>query len=177
MSAEGIHFYQNLRHPLKNETYAKRKYFTINFTHLTQSVSDSIYFYQSVSLPSSSSHSFLFPSSSLSFHNILLHCSASTSSLWKKMGNLHRLNVAESKYGNQIAPPSTIFDRQPLKSKTKFVVKYIYLPLPESLENYTLDQKWKRLNQKLGHVGGKSKIFQHSVTVRHTSSFRLRWMT
>ena len=40
----------NLRHPPQNKVFAKKKYFTLNFIHLIQSMSDCIYVYQSVSL-------------------------------------------------------------------------------------------------------------------------------
>jgi len=41
------------------------------------------------------------------------------------MGGLYRLDVAESRYGNQIPPLPTIFERPFKIEKTTFVVKYM----------------------------------------------------
>jgi hypothetical protein len=41
----------------------------------------------------------------------------------KNMGDLYRLNVAESKYGNQIAHLSTIFEREAFKFKSHICIK------------------------------------------------------
>jgi hypothetical protein len=71
------------------------------------------------------------------------------------MGNLYRFDVAEPKHGNEIPPSPTIFEREPLKSKTTFVVKYIYLPVPEQ-KSILWTQNWKRLHQKLGQAGQES---------------------
>jgi hypothetical protein len=43
----------------------------------------------------------------------------------KKMSGPYRIDVAESKYGNQIATSPTFLRVRPIKSKTTFVVKYI----------------------------------------------------
>jgi len=45
----------------------------------------------------------------------------------KRGGDLYRLDVAESKYGNQIAPSSTFLKDGYLKSKTKILSIYIYI--------------------------------------------------
>jgi len=75
-SAVNIHLNEdNITPP--NKMSAKKRYFTINYIHNKQSVSDCIYIYQSVSLspssqsvPSSSPHLLLTcPSSLMSFHN------------------------------------------------------------------------------------------------------------
>ena len=105
MSAKRIGFYQNLRHPLKTRTSAKRKYFTTNFTHLTHKACHIL--------------------STFTNHGYcphLLHCHSTTYYNGqhqyppvKKMGNLYRFDVAVPKYGNQIAPSPTIFEREPSK--------------------------------------------------------------
>ena len=124
MSAKGIGFYQNLRHPLKTRTSAKKKYFTTNFTHLTHKAC------QILSTFTNHGHCPHLPHTHSYSH--LLHCHSTTHYNGqhqyppvKKMGNLYRFDVAEPKYGNQIAPSPTIFEREPSKSKTTFVVKYI----------------------------------------------------
>jgi len=59
MSAMGKYIYPNIGQP-PNKTFAEKKYFTINCVHfITQSMSDSLCLYQSVSL-SPSPHSFMF---------------------------------------------------------------------------------------------------------------------
>jgi hypothetical protein len=44
----------------------------------------------------------------------------------KKMGDLYRLGIAGSKYGNQIAPSPTIFEREASKV-TKYICSKIYI--------------------------------------------------
>jgi hypothetical protein len=41
----------------------------------------------------------------------------------KKRGDLYRLDVPESKYGNQIAPSSTVFERRVFKAKITILLK------------------------------------------------------
>jgi hypothetical protein len=45
--------------------------------------------------------------------------------LLKMMDDLHRLVLAESKYGTQIAPSPITFEREALKDKNYSVVKHI----------------------------------------------------
>jgi hypothetical protein len=93
------------------------------------------------------------------------------------MGILYRLDVVESKYVNQIAPPATVFESErPLKSTTTFIVKYVNIcqcRIHQKGILWTQKQNRKRLHQKLGGVRRKTKIFHCTAPQGHTWSLRL----
>jgi hypothetical protein len=43
------------------------------------------------------------------------------------MGDLYRLDIAESRYGNQIALSPTIFEREAFKVKINYIYSKIYI--------------------------------------------------
>jgi hypothetical protein len=81
-----------------------------------------------------------------------------------------RLDVTESKYGNQTAPSPTIFEREAFKFK-KYIFSKIYIcqyPSHHKSVFWTQNQKRKRLHQKLVQIRSKTKIFRLTVRYIHT---------
>ena len=86
------------------------------------------------------------------------------------MGVAYRLDVAESKCGNQIAPLPSIFEREAFKFKN-YICSKIYIRQCWSQKKSTLwtqNQNQKKLHLKLGHIRGKTKIFQRTVSHSNT---------
>ena len=92
--------------------------------------------------------------------------------LKKKRGDLYRIDVVESKYGNQIVQSQTILDRDAYKVKNYICFK-TYTCQCRSHQGSTLwtqNKNGKRLQQKLREVRGKNKIFfivRYSATLDH----------
>jgi len=69
----------------------------------------------------------------------------------KNMGDLYRLDVAGSKYGNQIIPSLTIFGIETLKLKKNYIYSEIYTCQcwgHHKLVLWNQNQNRKRLHQK-----------------------------
>jgi hypothetical protein len=79
----------------------------------------------------------------------------------KKMGDLYKLDVAESKYCNQIAQSPTIFKREAFKLRNHICIK-IYVPVQNTPEKYTVYSEPE--SEKFSLETGTSKIEARFIT-------------
>ena len=87
------------------------------------------------------------------------------------MGDLYRLDLAESKFGNHIAPSPTIFEREAFKIKNYVCTKYIPVSaVATSRVSYGHRTSIGRGFTRSWQVRGKTKIFQQTVPQSHTWS-------
>jgi len=77
------------------------------------------------------------------------------------MGALYRLDVAESKYCNQIAQSPTIFEREAFKFEIHICIK-IHVPVQKAPEKYTVDSEPE--SEETSLETGASKTEPHFIT-------------